>query len=359
MTLRLATAGLLFVVFAVLAVSTSAKQAKEKKDDKDYAAELPRIPPMSTAEALKAFQTRPGFRIELVAAEPLIESPVALDWDENGRMFVVEFPEYNQNQNKNFKGHGRVKMLEDTQGTGKYDKSTVYVDNLDCPVAVACYDGGIFVGAVPHIWYFKDSRGDGKVDIRKPVYTGFNRDEAGEAMMNSFRWGLDNRFHLSTSLSGGNVKRAEDKDAKLVSVRGQGFLFDPRSGNFELTSGGGQHGMCTDDWGHTFVCDNSNPCHMIMYDRRYVARNPYLQPPAAAVNIAPEGKYTKLYRISPVEPWRKLRTRLRSEGVAVERGHVAEPIPWFGGPRHGRAGRATAAIRPVRIQDAGSSKYEL
>jgi methylated-DNA-protein-cysteine methyltransferase-like protein len=60
-----------------------------------------------------------------------------------------------------------------------------------------------------------------------------------------------------------------------------------------------------------------------------------------------------------VPGWSTQAARLRSEGVAVERGHVAEPIPWFGGPRHGRAGRATAAIRPVRIQDAGSSKYEL
>src|SRR5260370_13426866 len=179
-------------VFSVAFLAIRAEPDKDKKTDKDYCEDLPRIKPLSTEDALKSFQTRPGFRIELVAAEPLIQSPVAMDWDENGRLFVVEFPEYNQNQNKDFKGHGCVRMLEDTKGTGKYDKSTVYVDNLDCPVAVACYDGGIFVGAVPHIWYFQDSKGDGQVDIRKLVFTGFNPADAREAMMNSFRCGLDN-----------------------------------------------------------------------------------------------------------------------------------------------------------------------
>jgi putative membrane-bound dehydrogenase-like protein len=305
--------------------------ATAQKADKNYAAELPRIPPRTPAEALRTFQTRPGFRIELVAAEPLVQSPVAIDFDENGRLFVVEFPEYNQNFNKSFTGHGCVKMLEDTKGNGTYDKSTVYVDHLDCPVAVACYDGGIFVGAVPNIWYFKDSRGDGKVDVRRKVYTGFFRDDSGEAMMNSFHWGLDNRFHLSTSMSGGQVRRAEDANASSVSVRGMGFLFDPRTGRFDVSSGGGQHGMTLDDWGRTCVCANSNPIDLVMYDRKYIARNPYLQPPPAAINIAPEGQYTKLYRISPVEPWRRLRTRLRTQGLVPGPTEGGQPSGFFTG----------------------------
>src|SRR5262245_35620389 len=171
--------------------------------DKDYSAELPRIPPKEPAEALTTFKLRPGFRIELVAAEPLLRSPVALDFDEDGRLYVVEFPEYNQYANKNFKGHGCVRLLEDTDGDGRFDKSTVYVENLDSPVAVACYDGGVFVGAVPNIFYCKDADGDGRADVRRPVLTGFSRDAAGEAMMNSFRWGLDNRFHMTPGPAGG------------------------------------------------------------------------------------------------------------------------------------------------------------
>jgi putative membrane-bound dehydrogenase-like protein len=292
---------------------------------------LPRIPPKSPAEELHSFQLRPGFRIELVAAEPLISNPVAMDFDENGRLFVVEYPEYNQYANKNFKGHGVVRLLEDTDGDGRFDRSTVYVDNLDSPTAVACYDGGVFVGAVPNILFCKDLDGDGKADIRKPVFTGFGRDPAGEAMMNSFRWGLDNRFHVSTSLGGGDVRRADQPDAKPVSVRGHGFLFDPRTSAFEVTSGGGQHGMSMDDWGRTFVCGNSDPVHLIMYDGRYIARNRYLEAPPAAVNIAPEGKYTKLFRISPNEPWRVLRTRLRSQGIVRGSDEGGQPSGFFTG----------------------------
>ncbi|MBI1913960.1 MAG: c-type cytochrome [Planctomycetes bacterium] len=299
--------------------------------DKDYSSELPRIPPKEPADALKSFKLRPGFRIELVASEPLIRSPVALDFDENGRLFVVEYPEYNQYANKKFQGHGRVRLLEDSDGDGRYDKATTYVDNLDSPVAIACYDGGVFVGAVPDILYFKDSKGDGKADVRRAVFTGFGRDAAGEAMMNSFRWGLDNRFHVSTSLGGGNVRRAARKDEKGVSVRGQGFLFDPRGLTFEVTSGGGQHGMSRDDWGCTFVCENSNPIHQILYDGRYLARNPYVEAPAAAVNIAPAGKYTKLFRISANEPWRVLRTRLRTQGIVPGSDEGGQPSGFFTG----------------------------
>src|SRR5262249_34937775 len=159
----------------------------------------------SPAESLKAIRLRPGFRVELAAAEPLLASPVALDFDEDGRLYVAEFREFNQATSKYPHGRGRVRLLEDTDGDGGYDKATTFLDNVDSPAAVCCYDGGVFVGAVPNILYAKDTDGDGKADVRRVVYTGFARDTGGEAMFNSFRWLFDNRIHLSTSFSGGNV----------------------------------------------------------------------------------------------------------------------------------------------------------
>lgn len=323
----------LLALLSPLAVWYAADAPKKPvpEKEKDYSDQLPRIKPLEPARALESFQTRPGFRIDLVAAEPLLRSPVAMDFDENGRLFVVEFPEYNEYGSKKPHGRGCVRLLLDTDGDGKFDRSTVYVDNLDSPAAVACWDGGVFVGCVPDILYCKDTKGDGKADVRRRVFTGFQRDAAGEGMLNSFRWGLDNRFHISTNISGGNVRPAAAKDAKPVSVRSQGFLFDPRADTFELTSGGGQHGMSMDDWGRKFVCGNSEPAHLILYDGRYVARNPYLPAPAAAVNLAPEGKNTKIFRISPNEPWRVLRTRLRTEKVVPGSDEGGQPSGFFTG----------------------------
>src|SRR5262245_6827827 len=194
--------------------------------------QIPRPRPLEPNDALKSFDLQPGFRIELVASEPMIRSPVAIDFDEDGRLYVVEYPEYNQQANPDFKGHGCVKLLEDTDGDGKFDRATIFADNLNSPVAVACWDGGVFVGVVPDLWYFKDTDGDGKADVARKVLTGFDRDKAGEGMLNSFRWGLDNRFHISTGLVGGQLRRADQPDSKPTAIRKQNIKFDPRTSDF-------------------------------------------------------------------------------------------------------------------------------
>ncbi len=305
-------AGLL-VLFAVEPAIAQKKPVDSVK--RDYRGELPRTPAKRPLEALAELETRPGFRVELVAHEPLVQDPVAMAFDENGRLFVCEMPEYNQYANPDYRGKGRVRLLEDTDGNGVFDRSVIFADGLDSPGGVSCWDGGVFVGSVPHILFLKDTDGDGRADLRRIVFTGFARDKAGEAMLNSFRWGLDNRFHVATNLAGGTVRRSKDPVKAAVSVRSRGFLFDPRSETFELSSGGGQHGMSMDDWGRKFVCSNSVPAQMLIYDDRYLARNKYLSGPAAAVSIVPTGKHTKLFRKSPFESWRKLRTRLRTKGV--------------------------------------------
>jgi len=294
--------------------------------EQDFASELPRIPAKAPEDSLKEIRVKAGFHVELVASEPLIRSAMAMDFDEYGRAFVVELPEYNQYASAEPHGRGAVKMLEDTDGDGQYDQATQYVEDLDYPTGVACWDGGVLVGVAPDLLFCKDTDGDGRADVRKRLFTGFGQDKAGEGMLNSFRWRMDNRFHIPTGLDGGEIvsvpqdegasPAGEPTAAQSVNARGQHLLLEPRSMTLEATSGGGQHGMSLDDWNlRAFVCGNSEPVHLIMYDGRYLARNPYLQAPAAAVNIAPEGKFTKLMRISEVEPWRVLRTRLRSSGA--------------------------------------------
>ncbi len=278
----------------------------------ELASKMPRIPASTPEDSLKKLVIHPDFEVQIVATEPLIRDPGAIDIDEDGRMYVCELPEYNAYAAKEDPGEkGAIKQLVDLDGDGKYDKATTFVMDIPYPTAVICWDGGVFIGAAPNIHYAKDTNGDGVADENRIVFSGFGSDLAGEAHLNSFRWGPDNRIHLSTNLSGGEVKGTDD-DQMPVSVRGRGIIFDPRNqSTFELTSGGGQHGMSMDNWGRKFVCQNSVPAETLMYDDRYLARNSVMQAANAAVSIAPEGKFTPLYRISEGEPWRELRTMLR------------------------------------------------
>ena len=306
-----------FVILGGLAVRpqgiAAAAPDSEKKnaaEEEDLSAELPRIPPVESAQAVDTFVIAPGFRVELVAAEPRVADPIAMAFDDQGRLFVVEMHDYSEEAEGNL---GVIRLLTDRDGDGRFDTSSVFVDELSWPTAVICYDGGIFVGAAPDILYCKDTDGDGRADVVKKVFTGFGRGNV-QGLLNSFAWGLDNRIHGATSSAGAAVRPADDERAKPLALSGRDFAFDPRTLVLQATSGGGQYGMSFDKWGHKFVCSNSDHIQQVMFEDRYVARNPYLAAPSARVSIAADGPAAEIYRASPVEPWRVVRTRLRVAG---------------------------------------------
>jgi putative membrane-bound dehydrogenase-like protein len=279
--------------------------------------DLPRFPPVEPKDALKTFQIKKGFHLEIAACEPNIASPVALSFDENGRLFVVEMIDYSERREES--PHlGRIRMLEDTDGDGVYEKSTVFADNLPWPTAIFCYDGGIFVGATPDILYLKDTNGDGKADVRETVFTGFAEGVKRinvQGMLNSFIWGLDNRIHGATSGNGGVGKSLKHPELKPVDLHGRDFVIDPRSMTMTSEAGGGQHGLSFDDEGRRFACNNSDHIRLFMYDDRYASRNPFYAMPACLASIAVDGPAAEVYRISPEEPWRVIRTRWRVAGL--------------------------------------------
>ncbi len=309
----------------------AAPAAESSVDDvqRDYAAELPRIAPREPADALSTFAVAPGFRMELVAAEPLVCDPVAMSFDEDGRLYVVEMRDYSEQADEHL---GRVRLLVDTNEDGRFDESHLFADGLSWPTAIICYARGIFVGAAPDVLYLKDTDGDGRADQREVVFTGFHRTNV-QGLLNSFQWGLDNRIHGATSSSGAEVRRPDDPRAMPVVLGGRDFAFDPRTREFRATSGGAQHGMSFDNWGRKFVCSNSDHIQQVMFDDHYVARNAFLAAPSARRSIAADGPQAEVFRTSPVEPWRVVRTRLRVKGVV--------PGPVEGGGR--AAGYFTSA----------------
>ncbi len=280
--------------------------------------ELPRFPAVEPVDAFKTFQIKKGFKLEFAAHEPQVVDPIALSFDEFGRMFVVEMIDYSERRDA--KPHlGRIRRLEDKDGDGFFESSTVYANDLPWPTALMCYGGGLFVGATPDIIWFKDTDGDGKADVREVVFTGLgSRLERPnvQSQPNCFNWGLDNRIHLQCGAGGrGTLRCLKRPDLKSVELNAQDLWFDPRAFDFGLEAGGGQYGFSYDTCGRKFVCNNSDHLRLFLYDDRYAARNPYYSMPPPLRSIAADGGAAEVFRISPDEPWRIIRTRWRVAGV--------------------------------------------
>ena len=299
--LRGVVAGYLFFCHLVVCGITTAEE--------DFSRELPRIPASDPESALRSFTVADGFEIQPVATEPLVASPVAIEWDAEGRMYVCEMRGYSEDRDA---GLSRIRRLEDTDQDGVFDTSVIYADGLLWPTALFPYKGGLFVGDAPNLYYFRDDDQDGHAETKTVVLTGFGTSNV-QGLMNSFRWGLDNRIHVACSSAAGKV--GPPGSDERIDVRGRDLAFNPDTFEIEITSGGGQHGMAFDDWGRKFVSSNSNHIQQVMYEDHYLKRNPYLKAAPARVSIAADGPQAEVYRTSPVEPWRIVRTRLRVGGV--------------------------------------------
>ena len=186
--------------------------------EKDYAAELVRTQALSPEQSLQSFQLRPGFQIELVASEPNVADPVAMAFDEFGRLFVVEMRGYSEQPDERL---GQIRMLEDKDGDGNYETSMKYATGLSWPTAIACFDGGVIVGCPPDILFFKDVDGDGVAEKKASWFSGFGRQNV-QGMMNSFAWGIDGRLYGTSSSNGGTIRNRINPQNEVV-LRGRDF----------------------------------------------------------------------------------------------------------------------------------------
>ncbi len=329
--------------FLVFVAGTSVS-AQEDSLDRDYASELPRIRPLAPNDALASFDVLAGYRIEQVAAEPLVTDPVAMAFDGDGRLYVVEMRDYSEHPDENL---GRIRVLLDTNEDGVFDKAHLFAEQLSWPVAITCFDDGVFVGAPPHLIYLKDHDGDFKADESRIALTGFGRGNV-QGLMNSLHWGLDHRIHGATSSSGATLTRPESDTGKPLVLRGRDFAFDPQTLAVAATSGGGQHGMDFNRWGEKFVCSNSNHLQFVHFEDRYLLNNPYLAAPGPRTSIASDGPQADVFRASPIEPWRIVRTRLRKQGI------VPGPVEGGGTP----AGYFTGATGVTIFEGNGWPKTE-
>ncbi len=231
--------------------------------------------PLTPAQAQAQFRVAPGLRVELVAAEPDIESPVAMAFDEDGRLWVVEMPDYPYGPPPGKPPEGRICVLGDRDGNGRYRRRTVFADHLLFANGLLPWRGGAIVTAAPHILFLKDTDGDGKADQRDVLFEGFTAQNP-QLRVNHPVLGLDNWIYVANGLRGGQVRRAGKPDAKLINLSGMDFRFDLIHDRYEAISGMGQYGNAFDDWGRRFVCDNRHHLRHIVLPNRYLKRNPFL-----------------------------------------------------------------------------------
>ena len=273
----------------------------------DLARELPRIPATEPIAAMRAIEIRPNFHLSLAAAEPLTTDPVAACYDADGRLYVVEMRGYPYPENQ---PSGNITRLVDRDGDGVFDDRTIFVDGLSWPTGVVPYDGGIYIAAAPDLLYAKDIDGDGRADVRRVVFSGFGIGNV-QQLVNGLLWGTDGWIHGVAGGNGGLIRNLTKPDAPPVNLRGHDFRFRPDGSALEAEAGGGQFGHTMDDWGHRFTCNNSNHIRQVVLPSAYLDRVSTLAPPSSVVDIAAEGPAAPVYRSSPAEPWRVVRTRQR------------------------------------------------
>eukprot|EP00913_Durusdinium_trenchii_P005676 g5294.t1 len=266
--------------------------------------------PQPPAVAVKQLVAHPQLRVELVACEPQVVDPVAIAFDEDGRLWVVEMRDYPngpkdlgsqpKEKGKRPRGLSRVRLLEDRDGDGFYETACTFADGLLFATGVQPWRGGVIVTLAGEVAYFKDTTGDGKADLRETWFTGF-AEKNPQLRANHPTFALDNRIYVANGLRGGDVvarKPAWAKIAKPVSISGMDFRFDARTGAYEAVSGPGQFGLTFDDFGNRFVCSNRNPCRHVVLEDRYLKRNTFLAVGSVLHDVSPAGEQSRVYPIS-------------------------------------------------------------
>ena len=214
-------------------------------------------PALSAADELKTFSVPPGYHVELVAAEPLVESPIIMDFDPDGRLWVIETPGFlpDTSGRDSREPINRVVVLEDTDGDGKMDKRTVFADGLMLARALKVLDHGVLVGEPPNLWLMKDTNGDLKADTKDLVVNTYGNPNGGiEHNANGLFWAMDNIMYSSE-----HTWNMRFKNGKLEPLP---------------TLSRGQWQISQDDAGRVFRNVNDAPLYVDYTPAQYFLRNP-------------------------------------------------------------------------------------
>ena len=270
----------------------------------------PSGPPYSASDALETFEIDPGFRMELFAHEPAVTDPVAMEFDEYGRIYVVECPGYPLETGEPL---GRVKLLEDTDGDGLPDRTSLFADQLTMPTGVMRWKDGVLVTDAPNLWYLEDTDQDGRADLRRVVLTGFAFTNP-QHTVNTPLYGLDNWIYLAQERPidakvfvekfgdrGTPIRFPDREDLPPVDPQERNLRFRPDTYELEVLSGVSQFGQTFDAWGRHFGVANPNTGRHEVIAARYLERNPDL-PVSSVMQELSEDRHVAFITERPESP---------------------------------------------------------
>lgn len=262
----------------------------------------------SSRDALSTFELEPGFKIELVAAEPLISDPVDMDIDEYGRLYVVEMHGYPLDKT----GSGKIKLLSDSNGDGRIDKSTVFAEGLTLPNSIMRWKKGVLVTDAPYVFYFEDTNGDGRAEVKDTMLAGFALSNP-QHNLNSPVLGLDNWIYLGHEGAvatqtyqkefgdpGSEIYYPAHPDTPRLpkNASGRAVRFRPDQHLLEETSSYTQFGHTFDAWGHHFLVSNANHIMQEVVAAPYLKRNPELAVSNATQSLSDHGNAAEVFPIT-------------------------------------------------------------
>ncbi|QDT90386.1 PVC-type heme-binding CxxCH protein [Gimesia algae] len=249
--------------------------------------------PLTPAESISRMNLTDDLQLEVIAAEPLVIDPVAVEFGPDGKLWVVEMRDYPAGMDGNYKPGGVVKYLEDLDQDGRYDKATVFLEGLAFPTGLMVWKQGVLVCTAPDVIYAEDTTGDGKADLQKKILSGFATHNY-QARVNSLVPGLDNWVYASGGLFGGMI---QSFNGQTVNVTNRDFRFQPETGVLEPVSGRTQQGRVRDDWGNWFGCRNGTLCVHYPVNESYFQKNPYVGSPPPEVSIPKGNNANQLFPV--------------------------------------------------------------
>lgn len=224
--------------------------------------------PIEPSESARHMQTPRGFKTELFVSEPDIQKAICMAWDARGRLWVCETKDYPNEMRPEGEGNDQVKICEDTNGDGKADKFTVFVDKLSIPTSLTFANGGVIVHQAPHTLFFKDTNGDDKADERKVLFSGWGTGDT-HAGPSNLRYGFDNWIYGVVGYSGFNGTVGDEKHNFRMGI--YRFKSDGSKMEFLRSTNNNTWGLGLSEENIVFAstANNNASCYMPIPNRYY------------------------------------------------------------------------------------------